>query len=159
MLARVGCKMDSLVTMFKLQYNYVTQLFQRRSERFEQSFTRSILENEPTAEEVFRHAIMTMYKHSVRLMDPSKPLSSINMELDASLPLKERYLEGYRLAIETFEKAVRTIPPDQLDEKAEMAPPHAQHMTLREWLSFVAMHTVGHVAQALRLQAIALRQS
>ncbi len=151
--------MHDFVLLFKINYNYVFQTFERRRDKFDESFTMSIREGEPSAEDVFRHAIMTMYKHSVRLMDPTKPLPSINLELNDSLPLRERYLEGYRHAIDTFEKAIDALTMEQLDEKAQMAPPHAQHMRVREWISYITMHTIGHVAQALRLQAIALRMT
>ncbi len=149
--------MKEYVALFKINYNYVFQVFESRKERFEHSFTTPVGEGEPTAEEVFIHAVTAMYKHSIRLLDPTKPLGSISLSLDESLPLSEKLLEGYRIAIDTFEKAISTISEDQLDKIAESAPPHARHLTLREWIGYITMHTIGHVAQALRLQAIILR--
>ncbi len=147
--------MKDFITLLKINHTYVSRLFEAREKYFEESFKTSLFPDEPTAFEVFMHAITALYRLSKRLVG-EPPENFPDMALDPQLPLHKQLLQAYDVAITTFNDAITAFSKEDLDKP--FSGPHPEFVsTLREWLAFITMHTLGHVSQALRLQAIYIR--
>jgi hypothetical protein len=88
--------------------------------------------------------------------DASNKDISIKLDPNSTAPLHEQLLDLFNKAIGAYEEA--RVKYKEEDLKNSFQSPFGREMTYEDWFGFIIHHTIGHIYQALRLQAIYLRQ-
>ncbi|MFW9824040.1 MAG: DinB family protein [Candidatus Thorarchaeota archaeon] len=138
--------------------DYAKTLFEKRKDNhFEDSMKKSLFDKEETAFNVFVHAVTLLNWASKKTTNPNadNKLISINLDPDSTAPLHEQLLDLYDKAIEAYVEARTKFTEEDL--KKTFKSPFGRDMTYEDWFGFIIHHTIGHIYQAFRLQAIYLR--
>jgi hypothetical protein len=147
--------MPESIKALKFVYDYAKNLFEKRKDNhFEESLKNSLFENEETAYNVFIHAVTLLNMLSRKTTDP-KDGSMIKLDPESTAPLHEQLLELFNTAIEAYEEARTQFKEKDLQKMYKS--PFGRDMTYEDWFGFIIHHTIGHIYQVLRLQAIYLR--
>ena len=154
--------MDEFYAVLEQQFNYFQQVMGERYEqdrvRFQDSLKKSIFPGEPTALQVFTHGVDSLYYSSKKIMNPK--IEEHECKLETMIEKKENLYEGlveaYQIALDAFKTIVDTYSVDQNEEEVQTTFPN-RTMKLQQWIAINIFHTVGHIAQAMRIQAMYLR--
>jgi hypothetical protein len=140
--------------------DYLKSLFEKRKDNhFEDSMKNPIIEGEETALTVFVHAASICYWGAKLVIDPTIDQKELRLELDPSStkPLYEQLLDMYEVAKNSFIEARSKYKEEELGGSFKR-PWDGKDMKLDDWFGFIIHHTIGHIYQAMRLQAIYLRR-
>ncbi|MFW9941648.1 MAG: DinB family protein [Candidatus Thorarchaeota archaeon] len=151
--------MPESIKSFKFLYDYAKSLFEKRKDNhFEESMKTPLFEGEETAFNVLVHAITTLNWAMKKMLNPDADNKDIAIKLDpaSSAPLYEQLLDLFNIAIDAYVEARTKFKEEDLQNKFQS--PFGREMTYEDWFGFNIHHTIGHIYQALRLQAIYLRQ-
>ncbi|MHA2390554.1 MAG: DinB family protein [Promethearchaeota archaeon] len=151
--------MPESIKSLKFVYDYAKSLFEKRKDNhFEESMKNPLFEKEQTALNVYVHAVTLLNWASKKTTDPDadNKAISINLDPDSTAPLHEQLLELYDKAIEAYVEARTKFTEEDL--KNTFKSPFGREMTYEDWFGFIIHHTIGHIYQAFRLQAIYLRR-
>ncbi|MFX1374500.1 MAG: DinB family protein [Promethearchaeota archaeon] len=151
--------MPESIKSLKFVYDYVKDLFEKRKDNhFEDSMKNPLFEGEQTAIDLFIHAISLLNWASRKTVDPDVDNKEIAIKLDpeSTAPLHEQLLDLFNKAIEAYVEARTKYKEEDLQNKFKS--PFGREMTYEDWFGFIIHHTIGHIYQVLRLQAIYLRQ-
>jgi hypothetical protein len=151
--------MPESIKSLKFVYDYVKSLFEKRKDNhFEDSMRNPLFEKEQTAIDLYIHAINLLNWASRKTIDPDVDNKEIAIKLDpkSTAPLHEQLLDLFNTAIEAYVEARTKFKEEDLQNKFKS--PFGREMTYEDWFGFIIHHTIGHVYQVLRLQAIYLRQ-
>lgn len=141
------------------QLEYVKSiLLQRNDKSFELSLNNSLFPGEPTAIDVYIHGVSSLFWASKKLQFPNEDEQkfSLSIEPESSISLMDQMVNLYKKANDAFTVYLESINEDDLEKKIP-SPIGGDDMVLHDWLGINIHHTIGHVAQALRLQALYLR--
>ncbi len=151
--------MPESIKSLKFVYDYAKKLFKKRkNNHFEESMKNSLFEKEESALNVFIHSISLLNFAMKKMINPDASNKDIAIKLDpdSTAPLQEQLLDLFNIAIEAYVE-VRSQYKEE-DLKNTFKSPFGQEMTYEDWFGFIIHHTIGHIYQAFRLQAIYLRQ-
>lgn len=151
--------MPESIKSLKFVYDYVKDLFEKRKDNhFEESMKNSLFEKEQTAIDLFIHAISLLNWASRKTINPNVDNKEIAIKLDpeSTAPLHEQLLNLFNTAIEAYVEARTKYKEEDLQNTFKS--PFGREMTYEDWFAFIIHHTIGHIYQVLRLQAIYLRQ-
>ena len=151
--------MPESIKSLEFVYDWVTNLFEKRKGRnFEDSMKKPLFEGEQTAIDVFVHSISLLYWSSKKLTNPEADNKDISISLDpeSKEPLHDQLLGLFKKAIDAYADARNLYKEEDLKNKFKS--PFGREMTYEDWFGFNIHHSIGHMYQALRLQAIYLRQ-
>jgi len=140
-------------------HDYAKSLFEKRKDNhFEESMKTPLFKKEKTAFYLFVHSVSTLYMAMKKTTNPNADSKEISIKLDpeSTAPLHEQLLELYSKAIDAYVEARSQFSEENL--KNTFKSPFGREMTYEDWFGFVIHHTIGHIYQAFRLQAIYLRQ-
>ena len=150
--------MPESIKSLKFVYDYAKSLFEKRKDNhFEESMKNSLFEKEETAINVFIHSITLLNWASRKTTNPDADNKEIAIKLDpeSTAPLHEQLLDLFSVANEAYEEARTKFKEEDL--KNTFMSPFGREMTYEDWFGFIIHHTIGHIYQAFRLQAIYLR--
>ncbi|MHA2006939.1 MAG: DinB family protein [Promethearchaeota archaeon] len=150
--------MPESIKSLKFVYDYAKSLFEKRKDNhFEESMKNSLFENEETALNVFVHAISLLNWASRKTVNPDVDNKEIAIKLDpeSTAPLHEQLLDLFSIAIDAYAEARKTLTEEDLQKK--FMSPFGREMTYEDWFAFIIHHSIGHIYQTFRLQAIYLR--
>ena len=150
--------MPESIKSLKFVYDYAKSLFEKRKDNhFEESMRNSLFEKEQTAIDLFIHAISLLNWSSRKTIDPDVDNKEIAIKLDpeSTAPLHEQLLALFNTAIEAYVEARTKFKEEDLQTKFKS--PFGREMTYEDWFGFIIHHTIGHIYQVFRLQAIYLR--
>ncbi|MFX1305078.1 MAG: DinB family protein [Promethearchaeota archaeon] len=147
------------IKSLKFVYDYVKELFEKRKDNhFEESLKNPLFEKEQTAIDLFIHAVSLLNWASRKTINPNVNDKEIAIKLDpeSTAPLQDQLLDLFNTAIEAYVEARSKYKEEDLQNKFKS--PFGREMTYEDWFGFIIHHTIGHIYQVLRLQAIYLRQ-
>ena len=150
--------MPESIKSLKFVYDYAQTLFEKRKDNhFEESMKTPLFKREKTALDLFVHSVSTLYMVSKKTTNPDADSKELTIRLDpnSTKPLHEQLLEFFNKGIEAFVEARGNFTEEDL--KKSFNSPFGREMTYEEWFGFIIHHTIGHIYQAFRLQAIYLR--
>jgi hypothetical protein len=150
--------MPESIKSLKFVYDYVKSLFEKRKDNhFEDSMKNSLFEKEQTAIDLFIHAISLLNWASRKTINPDLDNQEIAIKLDpeSTAPLHDQLLDLFNTAIEAYVEARTKFTEEDLQKTFKS--PFGREMTYEDWFGFIIHHTIGHIYQVLRLQAIYLR--
>ena len=139
--------------------DYAKSLFEKRKDNhFEESMKTPLFKKEKTAFYLFVHSVSTLYMAMKKTTNPNADSKEISIKLDreSTAPLHEQLLDLYSKAIDAYVEARSQFSEEDL--KNTFTSPFGREMTYEDWFGFIIHHTIGHIYQAFRLQAIYLRQ-
>jgi len=151
--------MPESIKSLKFVYDYAKSLFEKRKDKhFDDSMKNPLFEGEETALKVFVHSASVLHWAMKKMVNPDADNKEISIKLDpeSTAPLHEQLLDLFDKAIEAYIE-VRTKYKEE-DLKNKFKSPFGNEMTYEDWFGFVIHHTIGHIYQAFRLQAIYLRR-
>ncbi|MFX0084854.1 MAG: hypothetical protein ACFFAU_04205 [Candidatus Hodarchaeota archaeon] len=149
--------MRDLVILAEKQFSYTKRLLLRRKERFTESFSDSLFQGESTAGEVFIHGIEPLFHFCYKILGSNTDESSTKIELDHDMNFPEHYIELYEKTLELLKILQLKLTEDDLNKPILFSSSSNSKKPLRELLCLNIMHTITHIGQALRLQALYLR--
>ncbi|NVM43440.1 MAG: hypothetical protein HWN79_00850 [Candidatus Lokiarchaeota archaeon] len=150
--------MPESIKSLKFVYDYAKSLFEKRKDNhFEESMNTPLFKREKTAQYLFIHSISTLYMAMKKMDNPNASSTEITIKLDpeSTAPLHEQLLDLFSKAIEAYVEVRVKYTEEDLKETFES--PFGREMTYEDWFGFIIHHTIGHIYQAFRLQAIYLR--
>jgi len=150
--------MPESIKALNFVYDYAKTLFEKRKDNhFEDSMKTPLFKREKTAFDLFVHSVTTLYMAMKKTSNPNADSKDITIKIDreSTAPLHEQLLDLFNKGIEAFVEA-RTKFTEQ-DLKNTFKSPFGREMTYEDWFGFIIHHTIGHIYQAFRLQAIYLR--
>jgi hypothetical protein len=133
------------------------KVFSTRKEYFQESFECSLFNGEPTASEVYIHGLKPLYQNSNKILRPDFNDSSVKFEMNMNLNLTERYIELYERTLQLLKQIQIKLTDEDLNKPLNVSPGLKTQISIREWICVNVMHTVTHIGQALRLQALYIR--
>ena len=151
--------MPESIKSLKFVYDYAKNLFEKRKDNhFEESMNTPLFKREKTAQYLFVHSVSTLYMAMKKTTNPNAGNKDITIKLDpeSTAPLYEQLLGLFNKAIDAYEE--ERIKYTEEDLKKTFTSPFGREMTYEDWFGFIIHHTIGHIYQAFRLQAIYLRQ-
>ena len=153
--------MEGFTIGFTKQLRYVRKVLSDRnshSQSFEASLKNPLFSGEPTALEVYVHGVSSLFWAIQKLRFPAKDDQEFSLAIDpeSTIPLMDQMVDLYQKAIDALTIYLGSISEDTLKEKIPN-PFSESEIGLLDWLGINIHHTIGHVAQALRLQALYLR--
>jgi hypothetical protein len=151
--------MPESIKSLKFVYDYAKSLFEKRKDKhFEDSMRNPIFEGEETALKLFTHSLSTLYWAMKKFDNPDVDNKEIALKLDpeSTAPLHEQLLDLFKKALEAYVEIRSKYKEEDLQNTFKS--PFGREMTYEDWFGFVIHHTIGHIYQAFRLQAIYLRQ-
>lgn len=141
----------------KAVYGYAKNLFEKRKDNhFEDSMKKPLFDGEETALNVFLHSVSVLNWASNTMMKPEAKEEDYKLELDpaSDSPLYKQLLELFKKAMGAFIEARSQINDADLTQTFKSS---FGEMSYENWFAFSIHHTIGHVYQALRLQALYIR--
>jgi len=150
--------MPESIKSLEFVYDYAKSLFEKRKDNhFEESMKNPLFEGEESAIKVFMHSISLLYWAMKKMTNPEADNKeiSINLDLESTAPLHEQLLDLFNKANGAYSEARMKYKEDQLKDKFKS--PFGREMTYEDWFGFIIHHTIGHIYQAFRLQALYLR--
>jgi hypothetical protein len=146
-----------LVILAEKQFFYTKKLLLRRKEHFAESFRGSLFQGESTAGEVFVHGIEPLYQFCHKVLRSNTNETSTKFELAPDMSLPEQYIELYERTVHLLKKLQLKLTEEDLNNPVLALSNFDSQTQLRELLCLNIMHTISHIGQALRLQALYLR--
>ncbi len=149
--------MSEGIQSLKAVYSYAKSLFDKRKENhFEDSMIKPLFDGEETAQNVFLHSVSILYWASYTVLKPEAKEGEYKLELDpaSESPLHIQLLELFKKAMGSFIEARSQFNEEDLSRKFKSS---FGEMTYETWFGFMIHHTIGHIYQAFRLQALYLR--
>ena len=133
-------------------------LLQRNNKSFELSMKNSLFPGEPSALDVFTHGVSSLFWASKNLQFPNMDEHEFSLSIDpeSNMSLMDQMVNLYQKAIDAFTVYLGLVNDEELKIKIP-SPIGDGDMILHDWLGINIHHTIGHVSQALRLQALYLR--
>ena len=150
--------MPESIKSLKFVYDYAKSLFEKRKDNhFEESMKNPLFKREKTALNLFIHSISTLYGAMKKMANPNASSKELSLKLDpeSTTPLHEQLLDLFSTAIDAYVE-VRTQYKEE-DLNKTFTSPFGRDMTYEDWFGFIIHHTIGHIYQSFRLQAIYLR--
>jgi hypothetical protein len=150
--------MPESIKSLKFVYDYAKSLFEKRKDNhFEESMKNSLFEKEETALNVYVHAVTLLNWAMKKTSNPDANNKDIAIKLDpeSTTPLHEQLLDLFNKAIEAYVEVRTNFTEEDLQKTFKS--PFGRDMTYEDWFGFIIHHTIGHIYQAFRLQAIYLR--
>ena len=150
--------MPESIKSLKFVYDYAKSLFEKRKDNhFEESMNTPLFKREKTAKYLFVHSVSTLYMAMKKTDNPNASTTEISIKLDpeSTAPLHEQLLDLFKKAIEVYAEV--RVKFTEEDLKKTFQSPFGREMTYEDWFGFIIHHTIGHIYQAFRLQAIYLR--
>ncbi len=151
--------MSDSIQSIKAMYNYAKNLFNKRKDNhFEDSMKKPLFEGEETAINVFLHSISVLNWASNTILQPDAKEGDFKLELDptSKFPLHKQLTELFKKAMGSFIEARSQIKENEL--KNTFKGPFGE-LSYENWFGFMLHHTIGHIYQAFRLQALYLRHN
>ncbi|MFX0052357.1 MAG: hypothetical protein ACFFAJ_07975 [Candidatus Hodarchaeota archaeon] len=149
--------MNESIVILEKQFSYLKKVLSTRKEHFQESFECSLFNGESTASEVYVHGLRPLYKNSYKILKPDFNDSSIKFEMNMNLNLIERYIELYERTLQLLKQVQLKLTDEDLNKPLKVSVESKSQISLREWICLNVMHTVTHIGQALRLQALYIR--
>ena len=149
--------MRDLVILAEEQFSYTRRLLLHRKEHFSESFNSSLFQGESTAGEVFIHGIEPIFKFCHKILGTNTDKSSPELEIGSNMNLPEQYIDLYENIIHLLKKIHLKLTEEDLNMPISVSSNSSFQKPLRELLCLNIMHTITHIGQALRLQALYLR--
>ena len=149
--------MTESIQSIKAVYSYAKSLFDKRKDNhFEDSMKKSLFEGEETAINVFLHSVSVLYWASNTILKPEAKEDDFKLELDpaSESPLYKQLSELFKKAMGSFIEARSQFNEEDLS-KIFKGP--FGEITYDNWFAFMVHHSIGHIYQAFRLQALYLR--
>jgi hypothetical protein len=132
--------------VLKKLHQYVINVLRRREKYGEDSLVESLYSTEVSALEIHTHGVNTLGKYLNYGFEPPEEASDpYNFKEDSSNTLTNQLIEAYDDLMKKFNENMQIISESQLQK----------HLDL---ICTLVMHTIVHAGQALRLQAVYLRQ-
>ena len=137
----------------KNHLGYVKMVLSKRNEKSSEAFTHKIPGVHPTPLELWYHGTNNLYRGAHHMIAPDSEFTSVTQN-------KPNEEDKVKVAIELYEEAVSLFMNnlDKLNsedlEKTLVSPISGNEIILSSWIATNVMHTLHHVAQALRLQGI-----
>ena len=150
--------MPESIKSLKFVYDYAKTLFEKRKDNhFEESMKTPLFKREKTAHDLFVHSVSTLYMAMKKTTNPDADSKEITIRLDreSTAPLHEQLLDLFNKGIEAYIEARTKFSEEDL--KNTFKSPFGREMTYEDWFGFIIHHTIGHIYQAFRLQAMYLR--
>ena len=151
--------MPESIKSLKFVYDYAKSLFEKRKDKhFEESMKNPLFKREETALNVFIHSISLLYWAMKKMTNPdadNKDIPTLKLDPESTAPLHEQLLDLFSKAVDAYEE-VRTKYKEE-DLNTTFKSPFGREVTYEDWFGFIIHHTIGHIYQAFRLQAIYLR--
>jgi hypothetical protein len=152
--------MDQYISVLTLQLKYMKQVFAKRTsdlDKFSQSLIQPLFPEEPSAFDVFKHGVESLYWGIKIAVSPGTSVDKNFSLIDTQSydNLQEQLEMAYDQAIATFIEHAPLFTKEKLAVK--FMTPFGREMTFRTWFGINLHHTVGHVAQALRIQKNVLK--
>ena len=150
--------MPESIKSLKFVHEYAQTLFEKRKDNhFEESMKTSLFKREKTAFDLFVHAVSTLYMAMKKTTNPDADSKDIMIKLDPAStdPLHKQLLDFFDRGIEAYVEARTKFTEEDLSKTFKS--PFGREMTYEDWFGFIIHHTIGHIYQAFRLQAIYLR--
>ncbi|MHA1746461.1 MAG: DinB family protein [Promethearchaeota archaeon] len=151
--------MERIIIGLSKQLDYMKKVLSDRDiESFDISLKSSLFPEEPSALEIYIHGVSSLFWVAQKLLFPDKDDQEFALAIDpdSAIPLKDQMVDLYKKAIEALTEYLGTITDAELMTKIP-SPFGGGEMVLLDWLGINIHHTIGHVAQALRLQSLYLR--
>jgi len=151
--------MEGITIGLRKQLDYMKKVLSDRDiETFDLSLKNPLFPDEPTALEVYIHGVSSLFWAAQKLRFPNKDDQGFALAIDpnANIPLKDQMVDLYQKSITALKKYLGTVTEAELESKIP-SPFGGGEMVLLDWLGINIHHTIGHVAQALRLQSLYLR--
>ena len=151
--------MPESIKALRFVHDYAKNLFEKRKDNhFEESMKTPLFKKEKTAFYLFVHSVSTLYMAMKKTTNPNADSKEISIKLDpeSTAPLHEQLLDLYSKAIDAYVEARSQFSEENL--KNTFKSPFGREMTYEDWFGFIIHHTIGHLYQSFRLQAIYLRQ-
>jgi len=151
--------MPESIKSLKFVYDYAKSLFEKRKDNhFEESMKNPLFKREETAIKVFIHSLSVLYWAMKKMANPdidNKDIKPLKLNPESTAPLHEQLLDLFNEAIEAYVEVRIQYTEEDLQNKFKS--PFGKEMTYEDWFGFIIHHTIGHIYQAFRLQAIYLR--
>ena len=150
--------MPESIKSLNFVYDYAKSLFEKRKDNhFEESMKNPIFEKEKTALDLFIHSVSTLNFAMKKTTNPDADMKDISLKLDpeSSVPLHEQLLDLFSIANEAYTE--ERMKYNEEDLKNTFKSPFGREMTYEDWFGFIIHHTIGHIYQSFRLQALYLR--
>lgn len=139
------------------QFSYVKDILLTRKDNFHESFEKPLFEGEPTAAEVYMHGLNSFYKSCVKLISPEKNNSELKLEVNRELGLPSQYIELYERTLQIFKELLQKMAEENLNKHIVFPLNPEKTISIIDWIGLNITHTAMHVGQALRLQALYIR--
>ncbi|MFX0173862.1 MAG: hypothetical protein ACFE9L_18415 [Candidatus Hodarchaeota archaeon] len=149
--------MNDSIEILEKQFSYLKKVLSNRKEKFQESFECSLFNGEPTASEVYVHGLKPLYKNCYKILNPDFNDSSIKFEMNVNLNLIERYIELYERTLQLLKQIRLELTDEDLNKPLNVSTELKPQISIQEWICVNVMHTVTHIGQALRLQALYIR--
>jgi hypothetical protein len=152
--------MPESIKSLKFVYDYAKTLFEKRKDNhFEESMKNPLFKKEQSALKVFMHSISVLYWAMKKMANPdidNKDIPPLELDPESTAPLHEQLLALFNKAIEAYAEVRTKYTEEDLNDTFKS--PFGREVTYEDWFGFIIHHTIGHIYQAFRLQAIYLRQ-
>ena len=147
------------IQSFKAIYGYAKNMFDKRKDNhFEDSMKKPLFDGEETALNVFLHSVSVLNWASNTILNPDAKEGDFKLDLDPNTesPLYKELTELFKKAMGSFIEARTQIKEDELNKTFKG--PFGE-LSYENWFGFMLHHTIGHIYQAFRLQALYLRHN
>ena len=151
--------MSEAIQSLKAVYGYAKNLFDKRKDNhFEDSMNKPLFDGEETALNVFLHSVSVLNWASNTILKPEAKEGDFKLELDpnSESPMYKQLTELFKKAMGSFIEARTQIKDDELNKTFKG--PFGE-LSYENWFGFMIHHTIGHIYQAFRLQALYLRHN
>ncbi|MHA2253215.1 MAG: DinB family protein [Candidatus Kariarchaeaceae archaeon] len=148
---------SDLALPLKNYLGYIKYILSKRNEFSDIAFQKLIPGDTLTPLDLWYHGTNNLYRAARHIFDPEMDFSSINQERIVDLKATDETVELFTQANNDFEDALQKISAETL-EKEIKSPISGNTTTLKSWIATNIMHTIGHLAQALRFQGIISRE-
>jgi hypothetical protein len=150
--------MPESIKSLKFVYDYAKTLFEKRKDNhFDESMKNPLFKGEKTALDLYVHSVTTLNFAMKKTTNPNADMKDIAIKLDpkSTAPLDQQLLNLFSKALEAYTE--ERIKYKEEDLKKTFKTPFGSEMTYEDWFGFIIHHTIGHIYQSFRLQAIYLR--
>jgi hypothetical protein len=132
--------------VLKKLHQYVINVLKKREEYGEDSLVESLYSTEVSALKIHAHGVNTLGKYLNHDFEPPEEASDPYLFIkDSPTTLTNQLIEAYDNLMYNFSEKMQKLSKSQ----------HQKHLDL---ICTLIMHTIAHAGQALRLQAVYLRQ-
>lgn len=154
--------MDNYTLVLQHQLKYFKRIMTARIEKysnFDESMHESLFLDEPSPLDVLLHGFTNLNYACQKLMHPDIKAADCEVTLvngDGS-NLCAQLIDIFTKIFDYFTQTESSFLLEDKSKLVDTTFPDLQ-MELQEWLALNIFHTVGHIAQSMRLQGVYLRQ-